>query len=141
MNSLQKSRPSVFQHFSAIAFDTLSVFSLLLFASVFVFSLNAFEPINAYHPLFIAYLAGVSFFYFGWSWMHGGQTIGMKLWHIHLVNTYHHETSWKQISVRYVASIISLFAFGIGFFWECLGKDMQNWPDFLSDTSLEIKHY
>ncbi len=130
--------PNLFQHFSVIAFDTLSVISLLLLASVFLFSLNTFEPINAYHPLFIAYLIGVSFFYFGWSWMHGGQTIGMKLWNIRLVDKEEAALSWLQITLRFIASVVSVLALGIGFCWEYLGKDKQNWPDYFSGTSLHF---
>jgi len=130
--------PNLFQHFSVIAFDTLSVISLLLLASVFLFSLNTFEPINAYHPLFITYLIGVSFFYFGWAWMHGGQTIGMKLWNIRLVDKEEAALSWLQITLRFIASVVSVLALGIGFCWEYLGKDKQNWPDYFSGTSLHF---
>ena len=128
--------PTLFQHFSAIAFDTLSVISLLLLASVFLFTLNMFEPMNISSPLFIAYLVGVSFFYFGWSWMHGGQTIGMKLWNIYLFDDQHAQPSWLQITLRFIGSVLSLLAFGLGFFWEYLGRKNKNWPDYFSGTEL-----
>jgi uncharacterized RDD family membrane protein YckC len=128
--------PTLFQHFSAIVFDTLAVFSLLLLASVFLFTVNMFEPINISSPLFMLYLIGVSFFYFGWSWMHGGQTIGMKLWNIYLFDGQHHQPSWLQITLRFIGSALSILALGVGFYWQYLGSDNKNWPDYFSGTEL-----
>lgn len=130
------SSPRTFQYFSAIAFDTLALFSLLLLASVVLFSLNQFEPINGFNPLFIFYLLGVCFFYFGWSWMHGGQTVGMKLWRIHLADDQHHQPSWTQVTLRFFACLLSLLTFGIGFLWYYFDKNRHSWPDHFSGTQL-----
>jgi uncharacterized RDD family membrane protein YckC len=129
-------RPTLFQHFSAIAFDILSVWSLLLLASVALFSLNTFQAVSIFNPLFILYLIGVIFFYFSWSWMHGGQTIGMKLWHIYLFDKQHQQPTWQQVSLRFLASCLSLVTLGVFSLWTFCHNHNQSWTDALSGTQL-----
>jgi uncharacterized RDD family membrane protein YckC len=129
-------RPTLFQHISAIAFDILSVCSLLLLASVTLFTLNTFQAINIFNPLFILYLTGVIFFYFSWSWMHGGQTIGMKLWHIYLFDKQHQQPTWKQVTLRFLISCASIITLGLFSWWARLNSHNINWTDNLSGTQL-----
>ena len=93
--------------FMAMMYD-----SVLLFATVFVavglayFITNGQTayPIANYYIYFAfrLYLLLVIFFYFAWPWLHGGQTLGMKVWRIQLQsNDTNLPLSWRQVIQRF----------------------------------------
>jgi len=50
------------------------------------------------------YLLGVWFFFLGWFWTHGGQTLGMKAWRIKLVHAGALRVRWKTAAARFGVS-------------------------------------
>lgn len=131
-------RPSLFRHFAIMAYDLLLLLSVLLVAGFIAVGFNGGEAINSANPFFMIYIIGVCFFFYGWFWTHGGQTLGMRAWKVHLVGQQQHDISWLQAGVRFLANIIAWLPFGLGFWWQYLGKDKQSWPDYLSGTRLHF---
>jgi uncharacterized RDD family membrane protein YckC len=68
--------------------------------------------------------------------MHGGQTIGMKLWHIYLFDKQHQQPTWQQVSLRFLASCLSLVTLGVFSWWALCHNHYQSWTDALSGTQL-----
>ncbi len=70
------------------------------------------------------------------SWRRGGQTIGMKPWHLYVTDPEGRAASWKRLWLRYFAGIVSLLAGGLGFWWAWLDRDGLTWHDRLSGTRM-----
>jgi len=117
-----------------IVYDSLLLFGVLIFAGVIVLPLTHAEI----SPLYQIYLLMVSFLYFAWSWLHGGQTLPMKAWYVQLQSTDGKTVSWKQAALRFSMAIISWLVFGIGFLWASVDKKHGTWHDRVSGTRLVL---
>lgn len=139
---------SLFKRLMAIVYDVLLLTALLftvgvLVAGIMTFALNDGNAITAEHPFYIisqiiilCILFCVSFLFFSWFWMHGGQTLGMRTWRIQLVSVDDSAISWKQSAFRFMAAIISWLVFGLGFIWVLFDKEKRSWHDVFSATKL-----
>lgn len=112
-------------------------------------------------PVFYAYLFLVSWFFFAWFWIHGGQTLGLKSWSLRLQTENGHTLSWLQTLLRFLIAgtpwLISLFvyeqittgqllpppyeysAFILGFsglFWMLIDKKNRSIQDVFSHTCI-----
>ena len=86
--------------------------------------------------IFIIHCLAVSFFFYGWFWTHGGQTLGMRAWHLYLVKPDGKFIDWKIAAKRYVLAIFSWAIFGLGFTWILLNKNKLTWHDLLTQTQI-----
>jgi uncharacterized RDD family membrane protein YckC len=128
----------------AIFYDLILLIAILFIATVLANALNhgnPIEPENPYYPLFVIYLLAISFFYYGWFWTHGGQTLGLQTWKIQLISSKHQNISWWQAFIRIITAICSWSCFGLGFFWSIFSKEKKTWHDILSRTELvDLRH-
>ncbi len=74
---------------------------------------------------------GIFFFYSGF-WHKAGQTLGMKVWKIQVINEYGYNPSWQISFLRLTFAILSLACFGLGYFWRLFTP--YTWHDRLSQT-------
>ncbi len=122
-----------------MCYDGLLLFAVLFAATLIILPFNhgqAFAPDNA---LYSVYLLVVSFFYFGWFWTHGGQTLGMRAWGVRLLGGRAVRVSWRESLIRYLAALVSLVPFGLGFFWAGIDHEKRAWHDHLSGTRLVVQ--
>jgi uncharacterized RDD family membrane protein YckC len=63
---------------------------------------------------FEAYLLALAFGYFGWSWVRGGQTAGMRAWRIRVLRADGSPIDWGPAAIRFVAGslVVAALAFG-----------------------------
>jgi len=123
----------------AIFYDLLLLIALLFIATVIANALNHGEPIepeNRYYPLFVLCLLVISFFYYGWFWTHGGQTLGLQTWKMKLISNEHQNISWQQAFIRMIAALCSWSCFGLGFVWSLFDGNKRTWHDMLSGSTL-----
>ena len=145
----------------ALVYDTL-----LILAAIFV----AFQPIPLLEgviqefPLTQAltsiYLMAIWFFFLGWFWTHGGQTVGMKAWRMKLLREDGAEITWIDAIYRFVLSngafiLILMLAglelisarlalilggtiFGFSFLWAVIDRRGRAGHDALSRTQLIV---
>ncbi len=118
--------------FMAIIYDSLLLFSALLFASALAYPITNGQITLAFR----IYLLMVIFFYFVWPWLHGGQTLGMRAWRIQLQSIDNKPLSWQQVIRRFLVAIISWLGLGMGFFWAIIDKQQRTWHDLGSNTRL-----
>jgi uncharacterized RDD family membrane protein YckC len=130
--------PGLLRRLAAIFYDTLLLFSVLFFATLLVLWLTGGRAIEPHHPLYTAYLLLIAFFYFAWSWLHGGQTLGMRAWRIRIQRSNGTSVSWRQALVRFVTALASWLPLGLGFLWALVDKDKMTWHDRLSKTVLVL---
>lgn len=136
--SLHNTRfPSLLRRLASITYDLLVVSAVLLIAAAPVVLL-AQETLSTRpgRHLFQGYLLTVAFVYFGWFWVHGGQTLGMRAWHLQLTNTAGGNITWKQAALRFGAALLSWLSAGLGFLWVLIDRDGRAWHDLLSATRL-----
>lgn len=122
---------------ASIVYDLLAVSAVLLIGAVPVVLL-AQDKLRAWpgRTLFQGYLLTVIFVFFGWFWVHGGQTLGMRAWRLQLTNTKGGGVSWKQAALRFGTALLSWLPAGLGFLWALIDRDGCAWHDRLSATRL-----
>ena len=73
----------------------------------------------------------LSFLYFGYYWTQKGQTPGMKVWKVKVVNRDGVLISWTQSLLRYLTAF-----FGLGLLWSLFNKKRNATQDILSKSVL-----
>lgn len=141
MVKIPTKKVTLLRRFGAIFYDGLLVFSLMLVLGFLVTIILPVNNNNQANPYFFFIVTlPVSFFYFAFFWMKSGQTLGMRTWHIRLVNAnqYNKTITLTQCFMRYILTIISWLSLGLGFFYQWLDKDKQTFHDKYSKTQLEM---
>lgn len=118
------------------AYDLLLLLAVLFVAAfVFLFLFgSAVEPPRRY--LFQAYLLLVSAAYFGWFWLHGGQTLAMKTWRLRLVSMDGGPLTTRQAGIRFLLAAAGLAFFGAGWWWALFDRENCLLQDRLTGTRL-----
>lgn len=131
-------RPGMFRRLAAVAYDGLILLGLwLLAALIFVLVADTLGQHAWPRWLFQAYLWFVGYGFFGWFWLHGGQTLGMRVWRLKLVAD-GSPMSWSLALRRFSAATVSFVLFGAGFFWMLVDPQRRTWHDHASRTHLVL---
>ena len=131
--------PSVglFRRLFAIFYDCFLLLAIYFVVSGVAIALNrgtAVEPGNTLQPLMVFILVSLSYLYFAWFWMHGGQTLGMKTWQIQLRSIDTGEINHKITVIRFITALFSWGFAGLGFLWAFIDKQNRCWHDISSKT-------
>ena len=134
----------LFRRLFAIFYDSFLLLAILFIVSAIATALNdgkAVEPGDALYPIFVILIFSLSYLYFAWFWIHGGQSLGMKTWRIQLQsgdpeNNSNEQIDWKTAAIRFFSAIISWGVFGLGFLWAFFDKKNRCWHDLISKTVL-----
>ncbi|HZR36998.1 MAG TPA: RDD family protein [Nevskia sp.] len=92
---------------AAACYDALLLLALwmvALLASLFVHQLFGLAR-NDHANAVLLFLAGLAFF--GWSWTHGGQTLGMRAWRLRLCRDNGGAVRWPVAAGRYALMLLS----------------------------------
>jgi len=152
-------RIGLFKRLLVMVYDGLLLFSVLFFTSalwMLMFTLLAPESLYldpskleahklasftalgkglAFSIVALNILA-VSFFFYGWFWTHGGQTLGMRAWHLYLTKPDGKFIDWPLAAKRYSAALLSWACCGLGFLWVLFHPQRKAWHDLLSNTQI-----
>ncbi len=129
----------LFRRLFAIFYDIFLLTAILFIVSAIATALNhgtAIDPDNAIYPLFVLIIFTLSYLYFAWFWIHGGQSLGMKTWQIQLQSNNGHKIGWKTVTIRFMTAILSWIALGLGYLWALFDKKNRCWHDLASKTVL-----
>lgn len=130
-----KSNVSFLRRLGAITYDVFLAFSLAFFI-IGVILITFFEREAQNNALmFIIYLL-TSYFYFAWSWVKGGQTLGMKAWKFRVQQDNGELITHKQALIRFILSVVSLWMMGLGFVYQLFDKENLAFHDKFSKTRL-----
>lgn len=131
-------RCGLVRRLAAILYDTLLLAAVLLVATIpSLFLIDPNAP-SREHPLLTIWLFLVSFFFFAWFWIHGGQTLGMRAWRIKVQTRDGRPMSWWQAMLRFLMAIASWGVLGLGFLWVLVDKEKMTWHDRYSETVLVL---
>ena len=131
------SAPSFWRRLAAQTYDFLLLIALLFLATALLLPFTAGMAVTDQHTLiYRIYLVVVSFFFYGWFWTHGGQTLGLRAWKLTVLTQDKKTLDWTQALVRFVTASVSLGFFGLGYLWILIDKDRRGWHDHLSKTAV-----
>lgn len=131
------SGPGFLRRLAALIYDLFLLVALLFLATVMLLPFTDGAAVSPQAILiYRIYLAVVSFFFYGWFWTHGGQTLGLRAWRIKVLTLDQKPVNWNQALLRFVTAIPSWGFFGLGFLWILVDKNRRSWHDNLSKTAL-----
>jgi len=133
MTKIPTSPASLWRRLGALLYDSLLLLAIWFLATALVL-LVARGYFNAASLAFKLYLLLVSFWFFGWFWTHGGQTLGMRAWKIRVLQPSGKAISWSQAAQRF---FVALILGGLGLIWCLFRKDKQALYDKLARTCVE----
>lgn len=129
--------PGLGRRLGAACYDLLLLFAVLWFASFpFVFVAGGAGDSGIQRLIFQFYLLAVAFLFYGWSWVHGGQTLGMRTWRLRVTRVDGRPLGWKLALARFSFALLSLSCLGLGFWWTLIDRERRTWHDRLSGTRL-----
>lgn len=124
---------------AAILYDTLLLLALLFIVSAIHLALSGGGEASDRPDLLRTILfVLVSFAFFAWFWLHGGQTLGMRAWRIRLQNRGGGPITLWQAMLRFLVAILSWLALGLGFLWALWDKEKLTWHDRYSMSELVV---
>lgn len=118
-------------------YDTLPVLALWFVATMLALALTGGEldVQRLPHKLLVqALLLAFTAAYFVISWRRGGQTIGMRAWRLRVVRTDGQPLDTRQSLARFLVSLLSLAAVGLGFWWALFDAQNRTWHDLAAGT-------
>ena len=127
---------SMFKRLAAISYDSLLLFSLFFMATMILILFTKLESIESNNIVYDLYLLLIAYLYFVWHWVNGGQTLGMRSWHIKLIKHGNDPLKWRDVTVRFCLALLSLISFGLGFAWTFFDKEKLTFHDRYSNTRL-----
>jgi uncharacterized RDD family membrane protein YckC len=130
--------PGFVRRIAVAAYDGLLVLAVLFIAAL-IFIVGFGSAVEAPRRYFFqAYLLVVMSAYFIWFWIHGGQTLAMKTWHVRLVTITDGSVPVKIALLRFTLATAGLVFFGAGWWWMLFDRESCTLHDRLSGTRLVV---
>lgn len=141
MNQIEQQKtliaPGLLRRLAAIFYDSLLLIALLMAAALPIVLILDGPPKSTLALYgYRVYLLIVSYSFFAWFWLHGGQTLGMRAWRIKVIQENGNDITIRQSLIRFLSAIVSLLCLGIGFLWVLFNDQKLSWHDKLSGTRL-----
>ncbi len=93
---------SLFKQLLAILYDSLLIISILFLATALLLPFNQGEAVGG--PFYNLYLLINIFIFYSWFWRKSGQTLGMKVWKIRIIDDYGYNPSWPISFLRLISA-------------------------------------
>ena len=124
---------SLIKQLAAMLYDGFLILAILFVATVIALLFNKGEAIES-SPVFTLYLVLVIFLFYSWFWSKCGQTLGMRVWKIQIINDYGRNPAWQVCILRLVFAVFSMACLGLGYWWRLFRP--YTWHDKLSQTRI-----
>ena len=132
-----KSNVNFFRRLGAITYDLFIVFSLILFLfGVIIFFIGKEDTSGI---LFYLVTLPAIYYYYVFSWVIRGQTVGMMAWKFKIQTTDNKRLSYTIASKRLVFSWFSFAFFGLWYLYQFIDKENDALHDKISKTKLLMK--
>ena len=118
----------------AVLYDSLLLLAVWFCATAILLPFTHGEALQAGNPLYTSYLFMISFFFYGWFWVHGGQTLGLRAWRLRVQRPDGRPITWLQALLRFLTALVSWAALGMGFWWILIDRQKRGWHDLYSET-------
>jgi uncharacterized RDD family membrane protein YckC len=134
--AVDKVPAGLLRRLAALTYDSVLLAGpIALYAGIVVVlrSGTAVEPNTLW---FSAGLVAIPALFFCWFWTHGGQTLGMVAWRLHLEAPDGGPPNWRRALLRFLAALLSLLPAGLGFIWALWDPERATWHDRISGTRM-----
>ena len=129
-------RASLVRRALSLIYEALLLAALLMIGALpFMLAAHDADRVLA-RPLFQLYLVALAGLYFGWQWLHGGQTLPMKTWRLKVVTRGGSPLTRAHAARRFLFASVGAIAFGAGFFWALVDRERQFLHDRLAGTKI-----
>jgi len=122
----------ILRRIGAFAYDFILLIAVLFLVTAILMPISRgfISPSNLF---FKVYIFLTIFVFFGWFWVHGGQTLGMRAWKIRVELDDGSNLGWPQALLRFILAILT---FGIGLLWCLWDKKYRALFDVLAKTQV-----
>ena len=125
--------PGILRRLASMLYETL-LLTAVLFIAGFVFTAVFHSPLPpVLRFIFQLYLLLVMASYFIGYWLHGGQTLPMKTWHLRIVSADDQPLGMKQAFLRFFFALIGV-GLGFGILWALFDRERLFWHDRMAGT-------
>ncbi len=114
-------------------YDSLLLFSVLLFATGMALLVTR-GTLDYHNPFFRTYLFLICFLFYAWFWTHGGQTLGMRAWHLRVQRFDGSPITLWQALLRFLSAIPAWALLGLGYLWMLVDKNRLALHDRFSES-------
>jgi uncharacterized RDD family membrane protein YckC len=127
------------RRFAALLYDSFLLAALLMVftaAALFFTHGKAVVPetVGAWVYVYRAGLVGVVAAYFVLNWMHSGQTLGMRAWHLRTVNEFGRPVTAAKALLRFALAVPAWAFAALGVLWLYIDPERLAIHDRLSRT-------
>ena len=123
----------LFRRLAAILYDSLLIIAIWLITTLLLVSLiNDGNALRG--PLFQFGLYFEACLFYSYFWRLRGQTLGMQVWRIKLINPDRQTLSWQECFARLFFALVSISMLGLGFIWMLFDPAKLTWHDRASGT-------
>lgn len=133
-STLASEPAALWRRLAALCYDLLVLAALAVCFTLVVLAARrgaAVPPGDWWFPSSVLAIAAVFFCGF---WVHGGQTVGMRAWHIRVVRDDGRALTWARAALRFGAGIVSALPAGLGLWWSIFDRRKRGWHDRWSGT-------
>ena len=123
---------SLLKQIIAMIYDSFLIISILFIGTAILLPFNQGEVVGGIY--YSIYLLLIVFIFYSWFWNKSGQTLGMKVWKIRIINDYGLNPSWSISFLRFIFALLSFACFGLGYWWRLFTP--YTWHDHLSNTRI-----
>ncbi len=130
--------PSIGRRLASLIYDTFLLFGCSFIATIPLVITTDSEKTTQGWP-FTLYILTVCFLFLGYCWTHGGQTLGMKVWRIKVIQDDDSPMTWHSAFTRFIAALANLALLGTGYLWIIFDPKKRALHDQLSHSLLVLE--
>ena len=131
MRNFSSTSYNLLRRVAAFLYDSLLLLAIYFVVTAIAITFNDGHAVQHFAYKFLLYV--ISFLFFDWFWMRGGQTLGMRAWKIKIASTNNTPLTHIQCLQRY---FLGTLFFVITLFWMFFNKDGDALHDHLSKTRI-----
>lgn len=120
----------------AMTYDALVLLAIWMLVGFIAVAFNDGEANES--PLFHSILLVVTFAFFAYFWTRAGMTLGMQAWRLRVQSVEGRPLTLLECLARFVTAIVSLAAFGLGYWWVLFDSEKRSWPDIVSRSRVVV---
>lgn len=118
-----------------MTYDAVAVVALMMAVTAVGLLTPLREQTALQDPAPTALLLVTWFLYLAWCWR-SGMTVGMRAWRVRLVTDNGNIPGWGRCLLRFVVSLLSAAALGLGFIRILFDRQRRAWHDLASGSRL-----
>jgi len=134
--STEQRSVGLLRRLAAVVYDVLILFALVFIATFILLQILGGELDATGRWVLQGCSLLIAYLYFGWFWTHGGQTVGMRAWRFHIVDSENRPIGWTSATQRFFVAIVSWIALGLGYLWSLWESEHRAWHDLVSHSCL-----